>query len=402
MVINRWRPIAWRSRSVAGCAAAAVLLVAAAGCSSSKAGTSPGTGSTGSGASSSGGASSGTSGGLALARSRASQYEKPSTSSISSLPPLKAKPPSGKTVVFVFQDIPQGEAKATGIKNAAAAVGWHYKQILVNNSDPATVVAGINQAIEQYHANVVSVTGLTIPEMQSTFATATKAGAIIVPQDGIFAPTGPIPAVVGGTAYYTRTGAMLADWVTAQSHGKANIVFGAIDAFSALAQVRKGFDSELASVCPGCKVTPVQLTIDQAVNNQGNSVITSALQRDSGANYVVTVDGALFGGLHTALSAVGLGGRVVIASAVGSVVNQTAILKGQEAVTTGDPNEIMGWLTIDAALRHMEGMSYPSDYGIPPTQLLTKANSSTWTVNNDFQVPANFAEVFKKLWGVSS
>lgn len=104
----------------------------------------------------------------------------------------------------------------------------------------------------------------------------------------------------------------------------------------------------------------------------------------------------LFGGLASALNSAGLGGKVTIASGFGDVRNQSAILNGQEGVTTSDPNEIMGWFSVDAALRQMEKMSYPSGYRTPLMQLLAKRNSAMWKVANDFQVPANFAGLFKR------
>ena len=339
MAVDKQRLIAWRSRPARWWALATVLVIAIVGCSSSPQGASPDAGSAASRTSSSGGASG--SGGVALARSRVSKYGESPASALSSLPGLKSKPPAGKTIAFLFQPLPQGEAVAQGIKNAAAAVGWKYKQVLVNFSDPSTIVAGINQAVQQYHANVIASIDPTLSEIQSTFPTVNKSGAIIVPNFAIINPTGPIPAVIAGTGYFTLAGAMLADWVTVQSNGTGHILFAAIDAFPALAQVRKGFDDELASVCPACKSTVAQVTIEQAAGNQGNSVITSALQRDPSIKYVVTADGALFGGLTSALDAAGLGGKVTIASAAGDVQNQTAILNGQEGATTGDRKSVV-------------------------------------------------------------
>jgi ribose transport system substrate-binding protein len=304
--------------------------------------------------------------------------------------------------VYLYQTSPQGKSLAKGVEDAAAAVGWSFKSILVNFSDPSTVVAGIKQAINQYHANVVSMSTADPNTVQSVASTVTNAGAILLPQNYPFPAGGPIPVDVAGAPYYTLSGNMVADWVAAKSGGKAHVLYVSVDSFPALKTVREGFSAELTSVCSGCQITKLDIPIAQAFTNQGNPLIASAVRRDSSIDYVVTVDGAVFGGLNTALSAAGVGKKVTIASSFGSVQNQTEVLAGREGATTSQANQIIGWLTIDAALRHFAGMSYPANYGIPPTQLLTSDNKSSWNSADDFQVPADFASVFKTLWKVSS
>jgi ribose transport system substrate-binding protein len=194
---------------------------------------------------------------------------------------------------------------------------------------------------------------------------------------------------------------MLADWVVAQSKGDARVLDVGIDGISTLAQLRKGFEAELHRQCPGCQLTTINLPVDEAFNNQGNPIIVSAVRRDPQINYVVTVDGSVFNGLSTALASAGLTGKATIASAIGDTQNETEILRGTEGATTGTPNVIAGWMAMDAALRHEEAMSYPAGYGMPPLQLLTKANASMWKVSDNLDTPANYVSIFKRLWHVS-
>jgi ribose transport system substrate-binding protein len=162
---------------------------------------------------------------------------------------------------------------------------------------------------------------------------------------------------------------MLADWVTVQSNGKAHVLVVGANSLPALGVVRQGFDRELAAVCGSCTLSTIQLTIDQIFNNEGAPVVVSALQRSPGIDYVALVNGALLDGLSTSLTADGMAGKVTITSAYGDVQNQTNVLSGREGATTAIASEIQGWLIVDAALRHMEGMSYPADFGNGPMQL---------------------------------
>jgi hypothetical protein len=58
-----------------------------------------------------------------------------------------------------------------------------------------------------------------------------------------------------------------------------------------------------------------------------------------------------------------------------------------------------GWLDVDLALRHLQGMSFPVDDGGLPTQLLTP--KSEIPASDDYQQPADFPGQFKQLWHVS-
>jgi ribose transport system substrate-binding protein len=378
-------------------AVAAMAPLVLAGCSSPSS-----SGATGGSAAATGGSAANSSSCASSSlQAEVAKYEQPPTNAYANLPPLKSKPPTGKTAVFLTTSQPQGEQNAAGFAAAAKAVGWTYKGILVNLADPSSVVSALNEAVNTYHATVVGMIGVNKSEIQSTFANAEKAGTIYVPGSYMDAPSGPVPVAVATSAYYAMQGQMTADWVAVQSKCTAHVLYNAVDSYPALGAVHQGFTSELKRVCPNCTVSVAQLTVDQANNQQGVPVVTAALQRDHSINYVISSNGAFTQGLTAALTSVGLAKNITIASTFGDVLNQSAILQGKEGMTTGTANNISGWLAIDAALRHVEGMPYQSNlYAFTPTQVMTKSNSSTWTVSSDFQVPTNYASLFEGAWQV--
>jgi ribose transport system substrate-binding protein len=332
---------------------------------------------------------------VSAAKTAVAGYEQVPTSL--GLPSLTSKAPTGKTIVFINGGTTQTNQNALGIQAAAAAAGWKYREITDDQSDASSVLAAFKQAL-QYHPYAVSTTGSPYSQFASVLPAYAKAGAIILPVYGAYPVSSTLPANIVGDASFTTAGKMLAAWVTADSGGTGDVLLVGTDAFPSLAELRVGFQSELAQGCPGCKVTTIQLTVAQALGNQGNPVVVNALRRNPDIKYVVGVDGAFLTGLSSSLSSAGLQGKVKIATGFGDVANETAIKAGNESVTTGNPSLLAGWLTVDAALRHLEGMPYPAGYGALPNELLT--STDTWSVGTSYNEPADYATLFEQLWKI--
>jgi ribose transport system substrate-binding protein len=332
---------------------------------------------------------------VAAAKSAVAGFEHVPTSL--GLPSLNTKAPAGKTIVFINGGTTQTNQNGLGIAAAAAAAGWNYREITDDQSNSSSVLAAFKQAL-QYHPYVVSTTGSPYSQFASVLPAYAKAGAIIVPIYGAYPISAALPANIVGDESFTSAGQMLADWVTADSGGTGNVLMVGTDSLPSLAELRTGFDSSLTQDCPGCKVTTIQLTVAQALGNQGNPVVVNALRRNPGIKYVVGADGAFLTGLSSSLASAGLQGKVKIATGFGDIANETAIKGGGEAVTTGNPSLLAGWFVVDAALRQLEGMTYPAGYGALPNQLLTATD--TWSVGSSYNEPANYATLFKQLWKI--
>lgn len=375
-----------RPIKLAGAMLAAAALLAACSTSSS---------SGSSAASSSGTSSGGSSSEVAKAQAFVKKYEQVPTG-IPTTTPLKSKPPTGKTIVFMHcTDVSQCTDIGTGLQAATAAVGWTLKEIDYQSANPATLVSALQQGL-QYHPVAAIVTGIPSAAWSSELAAYKQAGVPII--EGYTAdPLGNgIIANVGGTPYTTLVGQIIANWVIADSGGKANIVSYQVPDFPVLAAFDKGFTDTIDSGCSACKITPVTGTIAQATSGQGPSQIVSALQRDPSANYVVTDDATWIDGLPSALSAAGL--HVKVAGESGDVQALTAVKNGTEHAFTGLATIPGAWTMLDAALRYVEGMPVPAEDAQLPVQLLTK--NVPFTVANSYNLPANYEELWKTLWKV--
>jgi ribose transport system substrate-binding protein len=121
----------------------------------------------------------------------------------------------------------------------------------------------------------------------------------------------------------------------------------------------------------------------------------STIQRDSSVRYVISSDQALTTPLTSALKAAGISGIKVAGSNI-EASDENLIKSGQEPV--GIPTELnmVAWMIVDAALRHAEGMTIPSE--TIRWTLLT--SSSAITPSNIFAYPPNWQQQFKTLWKV--
>jgi ribose transport system substrate-binding protein len=332
---------------------------------------------------------------VAAAQAAVTKYEATPTSV--ALPPLKAKPPSGKLIIFLNPGSAQTSLAGAGIMAAANAIGWRYRQIVFDQSNPSSLVAALKQAL-LYHPAAVSLLGSPYSQFESVIPQYQAAHVLLIPAESVYPTNTTMPATIQGAPMFSTAAEQLAAWVTADSGGTAHVLVVGADALSGLQLVRTSFTADLAKACPGCTTTSIQIPLDEGLTGQANPLVVTALQRNPSVNYVVEVDGAFFPGLSTSLASADLESRVKIASAFGDNLNQSAVKAGSESVTTDFPGEIAGWLVVDAVLRNIEGMSYPDGYGALQSQLLVK--DGTWAVSNNYAEPANYADLFKTLWKV--
>jgi ribose transport system substrate-binding protein len=313
--------------------------------------------------------------------------------------PLKSVPPKGKTVVFLQCEEDQCGLQGAGITAAATALGWHEKTLQFQESNPATLVSAMNEAL-QYDPVAVYFSGIPEEVWASEIPAYKKAGVAIVPSFvGVVPTNSTVIANLAGTSFSTQEGNELANYVIADSNASANVLFVTVPAYTTFVPLQKAFTSKLGG-CKSCSVNPLDITIPQLEGGQLVPAVVSALQKAPSTKYIVSVDGAFLAGLPAALSSAGLSGKFKIVSASASTENEQDVKSGLERATMGDGGfQYGGWLDIDVVLRHLEGMKItPGDGGFP-TPLLTKANVGT--PSPDDNVPSNYAQQFKKLWKVT-
>jgi ribose transport system substrate-binding protein len=347
------------------------------------------------------------SGGVAEAKGLVKSYEQPIS--------LKWRPPGkpfdtakakGKLVFFVSVglSIPFEQELAQGIKNGVASVG--AKMISFDGKFSAVEYSrGIEQGI-QTKASVIVIDGIEPNLVGPALADAKKAGIPVIMTD--VQDWGPPrkdygPAVVAHAEHRLYWPARAeADFITADSSGKANIIFiTSSDLGLDVVVLRNLFLTELKRVCAGCSVKTVD--VPSAQWSTLTTKTASLIRSNPHVNYFVPVfDGMatfMLPGIHSA----GAQNRVKLLSfnATPSVLQS---LKKHDVVAAdvGNPNLWLGWSFADQTLRVLTGNTPVANVGVP-NRLFTKNNigkidlsaqESNWYGKTDFKT------LYKKLWGV--
>jgi ribose transport system substrate-binding protein len=315
--------------------------------------------------------------------------------------PLKSKPAGGKTLVFLSCDNGLCQLLASGTGVAAKAAGLGYKNIPVKLADPATLIAGMKQALQMNPKPAgVAFAGLPEAVWASQVPAFAKAGVPLIPIAAGAVKIEPgVPATLDGDADATAQAAAIADYFIADSNGTGKALVVNVPDVGALKTATDAFKATVAAGCSKCDASALDVTLAQVASNGVVPAVVSALQRKPDTTYVVTPQGEFTQGLQAAVKAAGLS-KVKLIGINPAKFNQQDLLTGQAAAFSLLPFNIMAWRTVDVALRYSEGMTVPDGGGTLPLQLLTKA--TVGTPADSIDRPTDYQAKFKKLWLVSS
>jgi ribose transport system substrate-binding protein len=372
----------------------ATALVATAACSSAKSGAASST--SGSSATAGGG-----SGGSAAAVQAAQAFIQPYLTPPTKIPltePLSSAPSKGKTIVFLQCELAQCKGIGLGVQAAAQVVGWNFQTIPYQSTNPSTLIRAMDQAL-QYHPVAVAVTSPPYALWSQEVAKYKQAGVPLIPSF-----TGDVPindtiiANPASTAYAQLNGKILANWFIADSGGKGDVLSVSVNDFPYLAGTTDGFNSTVQANCPSCKLTKLNIGIPDLGSGAINGIIVSALRKDPNINYVVPVDAVFAEALPAQLAAAGLANKVKVAGCCGDTTTEAGLATGQFQAITGVNGFYAGFITVDAALRHDQGLPIPANEGMLPVGLLVKG--TTVKPADSFQYPLDFIAQFKTLWKI--
>jgi ribose transport system substrate-binding protein len=392
-----------KSRRLAG-AGAAVALLALAACSSAASSSSSSAAPAATTGASSSTATAGTDAtGVSAADLAVAQATVKSASTIPTGIPetdkLPSAPPKGKTVLFLQCEEVQCGYEGTGLKAAAAAVGWNVKTLNFQASNPATLVSALQTGL-QYHPVAAFFTGVPQEAWQSEQKAYAAAGAILVDDYNSTAPSG--AGVEPGRGYGNESvaiGTTIADEQIANSDGApaASLVVS-VPTYTVFDPMVTAYKGQIAKECPTCSVTEDDFTLPQMLGGSLVPAVVSAAKRISNLKYIVSVDGAFTDTLPGALKAAGLAGKYQIINGGGIATDQQYVLAGSELTTVSNPLTEGGWQDMDMAIRFaMHLPESPGDEQVPWV-LLNKSNVGT--PSDSYDVPTDYPSLFKKLWDV--
>ena len=312
---------------------------------------------------------------------------------------LSSPPPKGKTVLFMQCEEVECSYEGTGMKAAAAAIGWNVKILNYQAANPATLVTALQTGL-QYHPVAAFFSGVPQEAWASEQKAYAAAGAYLVDTFLPAVPTG--AAIAPGRAYgadMTALGTVLADAQIADSGGApADSLLVNVPTYPVFGPLVTAYDAVIAKDCPTCKVTDVNVTLPQMLAGGLNQAVVSAAKRDSGVKYIVSTNGSFTDTLPEALKAAGLAGQVRLISGQGVSLDQQNVLNGSQLATVSSPLTLSGWQDVDIAIRLVLHQPVPAGDGVVPWVLLTKSNIGA--PSDSYDRPADYPAQFEKLWDV--
>ena len=396
-----------RRRRAAALSLTAAALLAVAACSSSASSSSPPAAPGSAGAASAGAASAAatTSPGTG-APSAAVAAAKAAVAAAETMPTaipvtqaLSSPPPRGKTVLFMQCEEVECSYEGTGMKAAAAAIGWNVKILNYQAANPATLVTALQTGL-QYHPVAAFFSGVPQEAWASEQKAYAAAGAYLVDTFLPAVPTG--AAIAPGRAYgadMTALGTVLADEQIADSGGApADSLLVNVPTYPVFGPLVTAYDAVIAKDCPTFQVTDVNVTLPQMLAGGLNQAVVSAAKRDSGVTYIVSTNGSFTDTLPEALKAAGLAGQVKLISGQGVSLDQQNVLSGSQLATVSSPLTLSGWQDVDIAIRLVLHQPVPAGDGVVPWVLLTKSNIGA--ASDSYDRPADYPAQFEKLWDV--
>jgi ribose transport system substrate-binding protein len=314
--------------------------------------------------------------------------------------PLKSKPQAGRTLVFLSCENGLCQVLAGAMGEAAKAAGLGYKNQTIKLADPSTLIAGMQQAL-QMNPKPAGVAFAGIPEAVwgSQVAAFQKAGVPLIPiAVGDTTASRVVPAgSLDGPADAKAQADAIANYFISDSAGTGKSLIVNVPDVGSLKIVTDEYVSTVKSGCTACTAGTVDVTLAQVGSGGVVPAVISALQRNPGVKYVVTVQGEFTQGIGAAMSAAGLTG-VKLLGINPAKFNQQDLSTGAASAFTLLPFHVMAWKAVDVALRYAQGMTVAPGDGPLPLQLLTK--ETVGTPQDSIDRPEDYQAQFKTLWKV--
>lgn len=310
----------------------------------------------------------------------------------------KAQKPGAK-IAYVGSDLTNGgvNAVATGLKEAAAVMGW-----TVNVYDGQASAQGRTAAMSQAIAaksDAIIIGGSDPTESATSIKQATDAGIPVLgwhagastgPGNGLFTNVSTDPLKVSQIA---------AAFAVADSNGTAGVAIFT-DGQYAIAVKKAQAMKAYIEACPGCKVLSYNDSPIADANTRMPGLISNMLQKEGKKlTYLLAINGNYFGGAQQALKAAKTdpaGTPKSVAAGDGDPAEFQRIRSvDYQAATVAEPLILESWQLIDEVNRAFAKAS-PSTF-VPAPGLITVKNVPTGDV---FDPASGYRDVFKKVWGM--
>lgn len=282
---------------------------------------------------------------------------------------------------------------AGGFEAAAIAAGVDAT-VFDGRGAAATWSAGITQAVAQ-GADAIVLLSIPPEVVAEPIAAAAEQGITVV---DAFAG-GPEAELAPGVFAHTTfdpvaSGADLADWVLADSGCSAGVLVLGAESLALHTEMMDGATERFDELCAGCPVT--QLGIDlgtMATTLQPR--VEAALRQQPDIDYIVSSLDAAVTYLQPAVASVGRDVKIVGHDGVETNLEFIRNGSGQSADVALPPLAVLGWMSLDQAMRGMLELEPAAD--VLPTRIVDETNVGV-SGDNLFENYGEYASEWESAW----
>lgn len=265
----------------------------------------------------------------------------------------------------VSSTIPFAKFIVNAEKRTAGDIGFEVME-WENQGQPSQWAQGMEYAINNKFDAVDLLVGTDAALLGPQIERARKAGVQVFASHTYDITQTPDPRLDHALkAPYHDVGVLLANWVTLDSKGSANVLVISSDEQAPSIPYVNAFKETLAKVCgAGCKVSVVNAPVPEWATKIQPSV-QAALIADPTIDYIVPIFDSMAQFALPAIKITGRKGSVKIASFNGTPFVLDAIQKGDVAMDIG---ESLGWLArsvLDGDMRKLCHLASYDDLYVP-------------------------------------
>ena len=310
--------------------------------------------------------------------------------------------PKGKHILIM----PCGSAgqgcvnEANVEKQVAESLGWRV-DVVDGKLDPTTWNQVVKQAADSGVDGIIAVSA--DPNLYTEAMAKVKAKAIPF----VLTQQPPGPNDVEGVGAYVATdpvpgGEDVAEWIKADSNGKANVLVLDFPGFAALQTRTRSIVDNLKADCSGCKVEKVDVSV-QTMSTSLTPLVTSRLQKNPDIDYIWGSDDCCVSFMQQGIQLAGRSSSVKLLSMTGYPDQMKQLKTGEMAAELASATPFSGWLAVDSLGRLMAGEQlernfWPVPQRIWSTKSIGEAPDSVFKVG--WNTDVDYEPMFKKLWGM--
>jgi ribose transport system substrate-binding protein len=320
---------------------------------------------------------------------------------------LPRAPKKGVKVIFLTCSAAACSLLNPGFVAAAKALGWDPTVITYNSATPGTAVQqAINEGYKYIATTSITLNTIT-PQVQEAKAKGIALFEAYTSDTAEGAKNG-LYGVAQNAEGDVKSGGLMADWLIANSNGKANVVYVDIPLYPSLVGQGQGAAAEFTKLCPSCKFATLPVSVTQLGAGQVPAAIVTYLQAHPSVDYVYLSFQDLDAGVYSALRAAGLTSRVKIVGTEAEATQLHEVVSGEETMWTILPEPYVMWEVVDWMARQSEGVLTPAalaadDSGVDFIVDTPKAAQAQLNADGgNWPGPANYQAQFEKLWHVGS